>query len=95
MPVCNSGPYTKIREDSFELFTEMNSLWISYTGKDNTKFWGHEYNTHGYCYMMKYKLVDPKAYFKASLDIFIKYNLDQVVRKAFGDLVGEKYFQFK
>ena len=88
---CNSGSDIKIIEDASDLFSEMDVKWPSYTSP-NTKFWGHEFNKHGFCYTTKYKIQDYKLYFKYALNVFDKYSFDTVMKRAFGDLQGEHSF---
>jgi ribonuclease T2 len=88
---CNKGADVKIVEDQSDLFLEMDTKWPSYTS-GNTKFWGHEYNKHGFCYTSKYKTQDYKEYFRFALNVFKKHSLDMLMKKAFGDLTGEHSF---
>ena len=59
----------------------METYWISYTGP-NQKFWSHEYNTHGSCYINKYNIEDPREFFSFSIGLFKKYELDLFMQKA-------------
>ena len=88
---CNTGADIKIQEDSSSLFSEMDLKWLSYT-TDNIHFWTHEFNKHGYCYTHKYNYSDYKVFFRYALDLFEKYSLEGLMRKALGDLHGEHAF---
>jgi len=88
---CNQGTEVKIHRESTSLFDQMDRQWVSYTG-DNSSFWTHEYNSHGYCWIKKYNIVDYRDYFRKTLEIFNKNNLETLMRRAFGDLSGIQSF---
>ena len=81
---CNSGTQIQVTRDENDLFEQMDSQWISYTG-DNLSFWSHEMNSHGYCYIQKYKIDNYNDYFRKALQIFNNNNLDTLMKEAFGE----------
>jgi ribonuclease I len=83
MDKCNTGSDVKITRQQSKLFDEMMTYWVSFT-KDEDDFWSHEYNTHGFCYMRKYKKQNPADYFEYALDIFMKNDLANLLQKAVG-----------
>ena len=54
LPDCNSGSEIAIIDSGSDTFLSMRQYWPSLTGT-NEKFWNHEYNKHGYCYLKKFK----------------------------------------
>lgn len=91
IPGCNTGPKIDVQIQDEALKKRMETFWISYTG-DNQVFWDHEYNSHGYCYMMKTSQTDPEVYFNTTLNLYDKLNLDDVILNTFGDKKGEMSF---
>ena len=67
---CTSG--VTIRDDGSELFKNLRKYWPSLTG-ENTKFWEHEYNKHGYCMVEEKGWSGYRNYFQKVLDIFQNY----------------------
>jgi ribonuclease T2 len=91
-PVCSTGEEITIRDDGSEIFDHMEKKWISYTSP-NEKFWTHEYNKHGLCFMKKYNKQSFKEYFKFALEVFNRHNLDNIMLNAFdAEVSGERSF---
>lgn len=92
---CNAGKDINVVQDSSDIFKQMNIFWLSLQGP-NEHFWNHEYNTHGYCYTQKYsKSSDPKAFFKFSMDLYNKHDLENLMIKAMQITQGEKEFKYE
>ena len=92
MKKCNEGTQIQVQEDGSSLFQTMEKHWLSYIS-DNGKFWNHEYNQHGYCYSLKTQQTDPKIFFQYSMNVFTKYNFDQLMLKSLGNLSGTQQFE--
>ncbi len=92
MDMCNPGTEVKITDDKSELFISMEKFWMSLI-HPNTDFWTHEYNKHGYCYISKYQKTDYKAFFQLTVDMYNKYNFENLITKSFGELTGEHSFE--
>lgn len=89
MVKCNEGPEIKIQDRISDLSKEMNEYWLSYQHSSNIKFWTHEYNQHGYCYIQ----TDPRKYFETALHLFKKNKFDQLMINAYGNkLQGKQSF---
>lgn len=93
MDKCNLGHEIKIIKDTSDIFTEMETFWISFTHDDDS-FWSHEFNTHGYCFTQKFHMADPKMYFQFALDLYKKYDMSKLLRRAYGDLTGSHSFDY-
>jgi ribonuclease I len=86
---CNPGPEIRIVGEKSDLFDEMRQYWRSYIHSDED-FWSHEYNRHGYCYITKYQKTDYRAFFKLTIDMFNKFSLEGLIKRAFGETSGER-----
>ncbi len=91
---CKQDGDVKIESDGSSLFTEMEKNWLSYTGP-NEGFWGHEFNTHGYCYTQKYQLEGYKEFFDYTVQLFDKFEFSNIMINLFhGDVnPGEHTFK--
>jgi ribonuclease I len=92
---CNKG--TQIVIEDNEKMNKIRKYWISLNQNTNSKFWGHEYNKHGYCYNKK-KNVDVNNYlfyFNQALDIFTKNKLNVLIINALGERKGLQNISYK
>ena len=85
---CNQGNDIEIVDDGSEIFKFMEVYWMS-VFDSNEKFWEHEYNKHGYCFSQKTNNFDYKNYFIAVMNLFKKYDLENIVTKAFGEVSNQ------
>lgn len=93
MDKCNPGSEIKIEKGASQIFEEMETFWISFS-RDDSSFWSHEYNTHGYCYTQKYNIEDPLHYFRYALGIYKEYDFGKLFLRAFGNLSGSHSFEY-
>ena len=72
---CNKNEQLTISFSDKEFNSTLSKLWPGLYTMDE-KFWGHEYNKHGYCYIQrigKDPIKDYKLYFQKTIDIFDSY----------------------
>ena len=66
---CTSG--VTITDTGSNLFLNMRKYWPSFS-QANTKFWGHEYNKHGYCMTEEMGWTRNEKYFQYVIDLHLK-----------------------
>ena len=75
MQYCNNEENINIDLKN-QTYDEMVKLWPGLYNPNDTDFWGHEYNKHGYCYIKRIGK-DPKKdyqiYFEKTISIFEGY----------------------
>ena len=82
---CNVGKQIDIIFEDEDFNSKMQKYWPSLYGPSKT-FWDHEYNKHGYCWVMKYKKTDPDDFFVMTLNLYHGKGLDQIFQKGDFDL---------
>ena len=92
LPDCNSGSEIAIIDSGSDTFLSMRQYWPSLTGT-NEKFWNHEYNKHGYCYLKKFKYDVNKYefYFQKTLELFFEYQINTLIIDIAGDAEDGDY----
>ena len=80
LPQCTDG--VTIVDDGSALFTDMKQYWPTFSSNTNEYFWGHEYNTHGFC------MVEEKGW--SGYNEYFQYVID-MHKKTFNDLITEAF----
>nr|XP_056701718.1 adenosine deaminase domain-containing protein 2 [Euleptes europaea] len=61
---------------------ELTQNWPTFTNLSNFQFWDKEWKKHGTCGGCAENLNSPPKYFRASLSLHSKYNIDRVFQRA-------------
>ncbi len=92
---CNKGTQIIIKDDA--KMDNIRKYWISLNQNSNSKFWGHEYNKHGYCYNMRIHKDGSNyyPYFETTLKVFSKYKLNKLVVDSLQGSKGIQNYSYK
>ncbi len=91
---CNTGKHIDIVFPDSQFNITMNRYWPSLMGP-NKYFWDHEYNKHGYCWVIKYDRTDPDDFFRMTIGLYKDKDLDQILIKGGFDLTpGKQSFTY-
>ena len=92
---CNKGAQIDIIFDDKAFSSKMQKYWPSLYGPSKS-FWDHEYNKHGFCWVMKYKRTDPDDFFRMTMKLYHDKGLDQIFQKGGFDLNPgiQRYFYY-
>ena len=92
---CNTGKQIDIKFDDVDFNNVMEEYWPSLKGAD-VQFWDHEYNKHGFCWVMKYGKTDPDDFFRMALELYNKKNLDKILLDGdFNITPGTQSFEYQ
>ena len=78
---CNTGTEIQVKIDDRDFYEKkMNKYWPS-SLQNNTDFWTHEYNKHGYCYNQRNQIsvYNYTHYFKKTVEIFEQKNISNLL----------------
>ena len=78
---CNAGTEIQVKIDDRDFYEKkMNKYWPS-SLQNNTDFWTHEYNKHGYCYNQRNQIsvYNYTHYFKKTVEIFEQKNISNLL----------------
>lgn len=94
IPDCNTGPTIQIEPSGLSNFGILQQLWPSLTSNTELSFWTHEYNKHGYCYVIKSGKKAYSYYFETAVQVFNNNGYKYVFQRAFPNQTGEKSYSY-
>lgn len=80
IPDCNQGTVIPIKDSKQGVYQRMVVYWLSLMDS-NEKFWTHEYNKHGYCYVQKEKYDAPEPYFEKAMALYDELEIETIMEK--------------
>lgn len=92
IPECNSGATIQIKPDQLSNYGILQQLWPSLSSNTEVSFWTHEYNKHGYCYVVKNGKSAYSYYFETVVQVFNNNGYKYAFQKAFPGQTGEKTY---
>ncbi|XP_015263753.1 PREDICTED: ribonuclease T2-like [Gekko japonicus] len=80
--VIQCCPYWRLfPSDLVDLMPELTRYWPTFTNLSNFQFWEKEWQKHGTCAGCAETLNSPSKYFRASLSLRSKYNIDRAFQR--------------
>jgi ribonuclease I len=84
---CNIGEDIQIEfEKTNKFLNNISEYWYSLNPNDS-KFWSHEYNVHGFCYNKRNNITvnDYEVFFLKAISIYEKYDLKNIFYNMFNN----------
>ena len=78
---CNIGDVIQVNFTDKKVEKQALTYWKSLKADDKS-FWNHEYNKHGLCWNLRYEKKRPEEFFKLVLELYIKHDLNNIVKNA-------------